>query len=156
MPGSCLLGGRERLDERMARAREGGHSAGQAAMATFEATRPSVGAQAVGIARAAYEYALEVFRTAGLSESDAVKAFHVFGGFILGFVTMELGLMIAGPDDEAHAQAHQEMARMLEKSDLPRMREAMPYFMDCDVEQQFEFGLDLLIEGIRARIGASF
>ena len=31
----------------------------QAAMATFEATRPLVGAQAVGIARAAYEYALD-------------------------------------------------------------------------------------------------
>ena len=28
-------------------------------MATFEATRPAVGAQAVGIARAAYEYSLE-------------------------------------------------------------------------------------------------
>ena len=28
-------------------------------MATFEATRPSVGAKAVGIARAAYEYSLE-------------------------------------------------------------------------------------------------
>src|SRR5437763_1171231 len=31
----------------------------QAAMATFETTRPAVGAQAVGIARAAYEYALD-------------------------------------------------------------------------------------------------
>ena len=31
----------------------------QPAMATFEATRPAVGAQAVGIARAAYEYSLE-------------------------------------------------------------------------------------------------
>src|SRR5690606_28614507 len=31
----------------------------QPAMATFEATRPAVGAQAVGIARAAYEYALQ-------------------------------------------------------------------------------------------------
>ena len=28
-------------------------------MATFEATRPAVGAQALGIARAAYEYALD-------------------------------------------------------------------------------------------------
>ena len=28
-------------------------------MATFEATRPAVGAQAIGIARAAYEYSLE-------------------------------------------------------------------------------------------------
>ncbi len=59
VPGSCLLGGKERLDERMAKAREGKSARGQAAMQTFEATRPSVGAQAVGIARAAYEYALD-------------------------------------------------------------------------------------------------
>jgi alkylation response protein AidB-like acyl-CoA dehydrogenase len=59
VPGSCLLGGKEKLDERLARAKEGGHSGKQAAMSTFETTRPLVGAQAVGIARAAYEYALE-------------------------------------------------------------------------------------------------
>jgi len=59
IPGSCLLGGKEKLDERLARAREGTSSRGQAAMKTFEVSRPTVGAQAVGIARAAYEYALE-------------------------------------------------------------------------------------------------
>jgi acyl-CoA dehydrogenase len=59
VPGSCLLGGKEKLDDRMARAREGKSSRGQAAMATFEATRPAVGAQAVGIARAAYEFSLD-------------------------------------------------------------------------------------------------
>jgi alkylation response protein AidB-like acyl-CoA dehydrogenase len=59
VPGRCLLGGKDKLDERFARAREGKHANVQAAMATFEATRPSVGAQAVGIARAAYEYSLD-------------------------------------------------------------------------------------------------
>jgi len=59
VPGSCLLGGKEKLDERMARAREGQSGKRQAAMQTFEASRPTVGAQAIGIARAAYEYALE-------------------------------------------------------------------------------------------------
>src|SRR5260221_10430444 len=59
-PGSCLLGGKAKLDEKLARAREAGHSGEkQPSMATFEATRPAVGAMAVGIARAAYEYALE-------------------------------------------------------------------------------------------------
>jgi acyl-CoA dehydrogenase len=58
VPGACLLGGKERLDERLARAREGQGSRGQAAMRTFELSRPTVGAQALGIARAAYEYAL--------------------------------------------------------------------------------------------------
>ncbi|MHB8334177.1 MAG: acyl-CoA dehydrogenase family protein [Acidimicrobiales bacterium] len=59
IPGSCLLGGKDKLDERLARVREGKKSSSQAAMATFESTRPAVGAQAVGIARAAYEYALD-------------------------------------------------------------------------------------------------
>ncbi len=58
VPGGCLLGGKEKLDERLARVREGKKSNSQAAMQTFEASRPTVGAQAVGIARAAYEYAL--------------------------------------------------------------------------------------------------
>lgn len=66
VPGHCLLGGKGRLDERLARAREranGGERGGNAAMATFEASRPAVGAQAVGIARAAYEVALDYART---------------------------------------------------------------------------------------------
>jgi acyl-CoA dehydrogenase len=58
IPGSCLLGGKEKLDVRLARAREGTRAKRQAAMQTFEASRPTVGAQAIGIARAAYEYSL--------------------------------------------------------------------------------------------------
>src|SRR5215510_7972307 len=59
VPGACLLGGKEKLDERLARVREGKKAKSQAAMQTFEASRPTVGAQALGIARAAYEYALD-------------------------------------------------------------------------------------------------
>jgi acyl-CoA dehydrogenase len=59
VPGSLLLGGKEKLDAKLARAREGTKTgAKQPAMATFEATRPAVGAMAVGIARAAYEFSL--------------------------------------------------------------------------------------------------
>ena len=72
VPGHCLLGGKEKLDERLARAREraAAEARGErtekvknAAMATFEASRPAVGAQAVGVARAAYEVALEYAKT---------------------------------------------------------------------------------------------
>jgi acyl-CoA dehydrogenase len=60
IPGRLLLGGKEKLDEKLARAREQQKTgAKQPAMATFEATRPAVAAMAVGIARAAYEYALD-------------------------------------------------------------------------------------------------
>ncbi|MGX9919925.1 acyl-CoA dehydrogenase family protein [Streptomyces sp. NPDC002248] len=68
VPGHCLLGGKEKLDQRLARARErakaqGGERIKNAAMATFEASRPAVGAMAVGTARAAYEEALEYAKT---------------------------------------------------------------------------------------------
>ncbi|WP_338497902.1 acyl-CoA dehydrogenase family protein [Streptomyces sp. SJL17-4] len=67
IPGHCLLGGKDKLDERLARAREksraGGEQVKNAAMATFEASRPAVGAMAVGTARAAYEVALDYAKT---------------------------------------------------------------------------------------------
>ncbi|MGH3227035.1 MAG: acyl-CoA dehydrogenase family protein [Streptosporangiaceae bacterium] len=59
IPERCVLGGRDRLQERLTRVREGGRTGEQAAMRTFEASRPGVAAMAVGIARAAVEYATE-------------------------------------------------------------------------------------------------
>ena len=60
VPGSCLLGGKEKLDERLARAREGKSSRGAGRdERRSRRRRPLVGAQAIGIARAAYEYALD-------------------------------------------------------------------------------------------------
>jgi acyl-CoA dehydrogenase len=58
VPAENLLGGEEKLQAKLERGRAG-QSTGRAsgALATFEATRPSVGAQAVGIARAAWEFA---------------------------------------------------------------------------------------------------
>src|SRR5687767_6772704 len=60
VPAEFLLGGREKLERKLERARSGqstGRSSG--ALATFELTRPLVGASALGIAQAAYEWTLE-------------------------------------------------------------------------------------------------
>ena len=59
LPEDAILGGREKFEARIARVKSGSSTGGQAAMKTFERTRPTVGAMAVGVARAAYEYALE-------------------------------------------------------------------------------------------------
>jgi len=59
VPGRCLVGGKDRLDARLARIASGGSGGEQAAMRTFERSRPSVAAMAVGVARAALEYATE-------------------------------------------------------------------------------------------------
>jgi alkylation response protein AidB-like acyl-CoA dehydrogenase len=64
LPGKFLLGGKEKLDDRLGRARDGKNTGrSQPSMATFERTRPTVGAQAVGVARAAYEVALDYAKT---------------------------------------------------------------------------------------------
>src|ERR671924_870662 len=59
VPVDNLLGGMEKLERKLERARKG-ESSGRAsnALATFELTRPVVGASAIGIAQAAYEWTL--------------------------------------------------------------------------------------------------
>ncbi len=59
VPGRCLVGGKDKLDARLARLAEGGPAGEQSAMKTFEASRPTVASMAVGVARAAVEYASE-------------------------------------------------------------------------------------------------
>jgi acyl-CoA dehydrogenase len=60
VPMEHLLGGMEKLEKKLERARSG-QSTGRSsnALATFELTRPLVGASALGIAQAAYEWTLE-------------------------------------------------------------------------------------------------
>jgi acyl-CoA dehydrogenase len=58
IPLENVLGGIEKLEARLARAREGTHSRSSVALKTFELSRPIVGAMALGIARAAFEFAL--------------------------------------------------------------------------------------------------
>jgi acyl-CoA dehydrogenase len=62
VPADCLLGGQEKLVAKLARAGDKLPSRGSGALASFEATRPIVGEQAVGFARAAFEFARDYAR----------------------------------------------------------------------------------------------
>ena len=77
IPTDYLLGGLDKLEAKLERARSG-QSTGRAsgALATFEMTRPLVGASAVGIARAAYEWTLDYLET---QQIDGVPALEVQG-----------------------------------------------------------------------------
>jgi acyl-CoA dehydrogenase len=58
IPVENLLGGMDKLNKKLERARSGQKSGASNALATFEMTRPVVGASALGIAQAAYEWTL--------------------------------------------------------------------------------------------------
>jgi alkylation response protein AidB-like acyl-CoA dehydrogenase len=59
VPSSQLVGGLEKLEAKLESARTKNGTKSHTALKTFEMTRPSVAAQAVGIARAALEYAVD-------------------------------------------------------------------------------------------------
>ncbi len=59
IPLDHVLGGMEKLERKLERARSGERGGSSNALATFEVTRPMVGAGALGIARAAYEWTLD-------------------------------------------------------------------------------------------------
>jgi AcrR family transcriptional regulator len=91
------------------------------------------------------EYALGLLREAGLSDRDTVQAFHAFGGYIQGFVMMEGG-SIKGSEERFAAQVSPET--------FPVLSAVGRFFAECDADEQFEVGLDLMIRGLQARVAA--
>ena len=96
------------------------------------------------------EFALRLFREAGLSDRDTVQAFHAFGGYIQGFVMMEGGSIKAGDHEDHFASAVLESG--ISPEAFPALAAVHRYFEECDADDQFEFGLDLLIRGLLARV----
>ncbi|HTG47205.1 MAG TPA: TetR/AcrR family transcriptional regulator [Actinomycetota bacterium] len=95
------------------------------------------------------EFALSLIHEGGLSDRDTVQAFHAFGGYIQGFVMMEGGSLAerakGGFGDEAAA---------IPADAFPVLAALGRYFAECDPDEQFEFGLDLMIRGIEAKVAA--
>jgi AcrR family transcriptional regulator len=96
------------------------------------------------------ETALRLLREVGLPENDAVKAFCALGGFIVGFVMFEIGMMRAsGPEDQPPTP--EGLMAALPTDEFPCFVSSLPYLMQGDIEQRFEYGLDLMIAGIRSK-----
>jgi AcrR family transcriptional regulator len=96
------------------------------------------------------EIALRLLREVGLPEDDAVKAFCALGGFIVGFVMFEIGVTQASDTGDQPGIAEGLMA-LLPADEFPCFMSSLPYLMSGDIGQRFEYGLDLLIAGIRSK-----
>lgn len=77
IPSEMLLGGEEKLQKKLERGRSGAPSRASGALATFEMTRPIVGASAIGIARAAYEWTVEYLMDREEGGIPALKTQHI-------------------------------------------------------------------------------
>lgn len=110
------------------------------------------------------EFALRVIGRAGIDEREGVLVFNVLGGYIMGVVMMEVGAMFSagtargGKAVDLNA-VHSKLpdgafAQFLPPERLPCIIAALPHLAECDPDEQFEFGLDLLLAGIQARVVA--
>jgi TetR/AcrR family tetracycline transcriptional repressor len=106
-------------------------------MLSFDAFRP-------------IEAALSCLRRAGLSDHETAQAYRMFGGFIFGFVLMEVGQQFGKELPGGMTPEH--VAQMLPADELPTTVALLPELADCDPELDFEYGLDLMIRGLEARV----
>jgi AcrR family transcriptional regulator len=92
------------------------------------------------------EFALDLLRRAGLSDRDAVRTFNAFGGYIQGFVLMETGQMW---------DRHGAMGSEVPIDAFPAIAACMPHLVGADADEEFEYGLDLMFEGLRAKLDSA-
>jgi TetR/AcrR family transcriptional regulator, tetracycline repressor protein len=114
-----------------------------------ERQKPMTDVQALG----PMEFALRVIGRAGMDERETVLVFNVLGGYIMGSVMMEVGRMFnAGATDKANPDVAGTLVNF-PADRLPCIAASMPHLADCDPNEQFETGLDLLLKGLIARYG---
>ena len=101
------------------------------------------------------EHALDILRRAGLSGDEAVRAFQAVGGYIFGFVLMEVGNLLAERHPKGSFDDAEALARLNSNDELPRLAELAPHFAECDMDETFDFGLELLLEGLQGKIRRS-
>jgi hypothetical protein len=101
------------------------------------------------------EWAFEILGRGGLSEVEVVHAFRAFGGYIMGSVLNEVANPMPGVSDRDHRAEHEQLAGALPPTEFPNLVRLLPLMAECDAEVDFEFGLDLLIAGLRAKAHTS-
>jgi AcrR family transcriptional regulator len=90
----------------------------------------------------------------GLTTEEAAKAFQVIGGYIMGYVMMETGRMLT-PGHHPDTVGEPLPVVQLPAELLPRTLAALPHMANCDVDEQFEFGLELMLDGLRTRAAST-
>jgi AcrR family transcriptional regulator len=100
------------------------------------------------------EAALSTLRGAGLSPEATVHAYQALVGFVMGHVTLELGGLFTQGEEKAHWADLEGFLRSEAPGRFESMIEMAPYLMYCDTQAEFEYGLDMLLAGLEAKLGA--
>jgi TetR/AcrR family transcriptional regulator, tetracycline repressor protein len=87
------------------------------------------------------EELLQTLRRAGFERESALHAFRALSSYAFGYAMAEIRGFILGPNG----------ARSLSPAEFPNLCELEPYLEEVDHDREFEFGLELIIAGLRDR-----
>ncbi|WP_206441212.1 TetR/AcrR family transcriptional regulator [Streptomyces boncukensis] len=120
-----------------------------ALLARRDGARVFAGTYATGANTLAFADAVAgVMRAAGFPDDDAARALYTVANFTVGHTLEEqaaLQLGNGGPADPG------VLADAVAAGTYPHLEAGLPALTSTDFTRLFEFGLDLLIEGLRAR-----
>lgn len=95
---------------------------------------------------AATDAALRVLRNAGLSTEQSVRGFRAVFAFLVGAVLREVsvGPTFSGQNLGGLSERHGELT----SAGLPHAAEAAAQLAVCDHDEEFEFGMNLIVRGL--------
>ena len=89
---------------------------------------------------------MTALRSAGFDALTALHAFRALSSYTVGYAMSEIRGFAMEPDD-SRSGAHD-----LPPDRFPSISEAKPYLRAVDHDAEFEFGLDLILSGLRERL----
>ena len=101
-----------------------------------------------------HEAVLRCLREAGFSVSDTARAYSIQDSFIYGFALQERELPDAFEDPEVSARVAARQMAQVSAGAYPYLTEVLTEHIPVhgyDYTAEFEFGLDLILDGLEAR-----
>lgn len=99
------------------------------------------------------ELSLALLARAGFAPADALFAHWTLVGYTLGHVSFQINNPMAHPEDAEEMMVLK--LQRLPQEEFPNLLAALPYTIGCDFDVAFEFGLETVIAGLKAKLEAT-
>jgi TetR/AcrR family tetracycline transcriptional repressor len=99
--------------------------------------RPPASTEGMNLIEAGFEY----LRRAGVDEKKMAQAYRLVISYAIGFVSLETAGFFSSSGPAAMSRARDPVA-------FPRVTEVAPYLVEWDPDEEFDAGLDVLLDVI--------
>lgn len=95
---------------------------------------------------------LELLLAQGYPIELVHHAWHVIASHVMGYAFQETTSTWGSDKEHDHGKAEALMRQYADR--FPHVAALAPYLMQCSYDEEFEFGLDIILTGIETRLGA--